>query len=598
MRIIIFVLFFFVSASSFSNLTDDFTRYFVESVEEIQKIRKKLDLTLKLQPLVNTSDALKKSYENYFGKIDLNVKEIKKYKDYSQYLDLLSNRLSYYVPQFDNLQCSLIPGAAFKIYIQQIKSIKGIERWLAELNNIGEGEIKNDLEKILESTLGIKKFFDDESRYLEQFLKVETINSKKDNYDIRLSIYSIVNEQKSQSKNILSIINKIDLKKFNLNQEYALSLENEFNKIKQAFSTSTMINSKISVDKIFQKISKINLSDDSDEFSMPKTVFDNLITIKRAYHLVTNPLNIKFFNEINDNIILSDEELFLNYPIYLGMVNSIDFEIDPLQLSIHHNKKKHKKIKKKSLIVNHVNLISENSTRQISNEVETKTDLSDEVDLQNVSNFQESDHEIAPICIAGDRSIIEETKAEAIKEIAIVQEDEFLEIASLDACKNWLKKIMVDTSEKSKSKFSIYYKAHNLYKDLEKSGDLILEQIQQGITELALRLQQVQLNENINDVQPPRFVIPKNYEDAFRYLIYTPLCYLKDNVRFSFVEKLILGLDGSVDKSREGSRIAIHLNGKTTGLHLHDSVNGVLDSGRITSLRQFFIEAGCILSDD
>jgi hypothetical protein len=518
--------------------------------------------------------------------------------------------MSFYIPQIKNIQCSLISGAAFRIYVQQIKSIKGIERWLVELDNIGKGEIKKDLEKIMESTLGIKKFFDDKNRYLEQFLKVEIINSKKDNYDIRLSIYSILNEQKRQCENIVSIINKIDLSKFNFSQEYALCLENEFKKIKQTFST--MVNSKIYVDKIFQKISKINLSVNSDEFSMPETVFDNLITIKLVYQIVSNPLKIKFFDEKNDNIILSDEEISLNCPIYWSMVNAVDFEINPLKLDIQYNKKQKKqnkkngtkkkktnrKTKKKSFVANDVNLISKNPTPQINGEAEIKTDLSDKSDLQNVSNFQESEHEIAKICIAGDKSIIEETKAEAIEDIAIAQEDEFLETASLDACKNWLKQIMVDTSEKNKSKFSIYYKAHNLYKDLEKYGELILDQIQQGTTELALRLQQVQLNENIHDVQMTKFIVPKNYEHAFRYLMYTPLCYLKDNLRFSFAERLLAGLCGTIDKSREGSRMAIHLNGQTIGLHLHDSINGVLDSGRITSLRQFFIEAGCVLSDE
>jgi hypothetical protein len=193
---------------------------------------------------------------------------------------------------------------------------------------------------------------------------------------------------------------------------------------------------------------------------------------------------------------------------------------------------------------------------------------------------------------------IETNVSNALVELSkdIEEEINIIDESAVETCKNWLKEIMHNSSTKDGEFFSIFYKAHDLYKQLETYEIILLDQIQQATSELALRLQNIQTNISQNSVSSIIFV-PKNYEEDFLYVMYTPVCYLNNNIRFGLVKRLIEGLSGIVDESRAGSRIALHLNGQTSSLHIHDSVNGLLDGGRITSLREFFIKAKIMIKD-
>ncbi len=78
----------------------------------------------------------------------------------------------------------------------------------------------------------------------------------------------------------------------------------------------------------------------------------------------------------------------------------------------------------------------------------------------------------------------------------------------------------------------------------------------------------------------------------------TPITYLHNNLRFGVITRLVKGLGGTIDPSRNESRISLTLNKITTSIHLHDANNGILEGGRISSLRKFLIEAGTTLQDD
>lgn len=90
---------------------------------------------------------------------------------------------------------------------------------------------------------------------------------------------------------------------------------------------------------------------------------------------------------------------------------------------------------------------------------------------------------------------------------------------------------------------------------------------------------------------------PKNYEADYLLLTHTPTTYLHNNLRFSLVKKLLKGLGRKVDDSHSGSRIAFELNKKKTPIHLHDAHNGLLDDGRITSLRKLITDAGVYIQE-
>ncbi len=175
------------------------------------------------------------------------------------------------------------------------------------------------------------------------------------------------------------------------------------------------------------------------------------------------------------------------------------------------------------------------------------------------------------------------------------EEESIDEGARFKQCHKWLASITHSASCQDGKAAGILHKAYQLAKDLEKHP-MLLEEIEQATSEVARRLQDtLKVNPTTQPLASVCYV-PKNYEDIFSYFFETPIKYLKD-IRFGLVRRLIEGLGGIIDIGRAGSRIHFTLNSQKTSIHLHDSLNGTLDGGRITSLRKFIVDAGFRLAE-
>ena len=102
-------------------------------------------------------------------------------------------------------------------------------------------------------------------------------------------------------------------------------------------------------------------------------------------------------------------------------------------------------------------------------------------------------------------------------------------------------------------------------------------------------------------IHPLSHKVPQRLEADFLYFMDTPpIRYLK-GLRFGLVSTLFENLDIKIDRSMAGSRIHFSYRDKqghyATSIHLHDNHNGVLDGGRISSLRKFLIDCGFIYSE-
>lgn len=109
---------------------------------------------------------------------------------------------------------------------------------------------------------------------------------------------------------------------------------------------------------------------------------------------------------------------------------------------------------------------------------------------------------------------------------------------------------------------------------------------------------------NMNKIREQNNLIIRNPHlvEQFSYYCYTPYRYLKDKITARKVKLFIENLGNSLkipysfDTSREGSRIHFELNGVPGSMHIH-SIDDHLDSGRLSSLRNFFSKVGLDIND-
>ncbi|MDP1723677.1 MAG: hypothetical protein Q8L85_03140 [Alphaproteobacteria bacterium] len=569
MKKIVFIFLILFSNSSFGDKLDDFIQHLNQSIDQINSMHSKLQNHLFFLTLKDNEKA-QNACIKYFGKFDVTEKEVGQLKDIFAFIEFIKSPLKNYIPQIINNELikrrpELFSGLLFKLYAQQIMPIKKIEYFLNNLK-VDAIELKEGMKSVIENLNFVQDYLDDYFKYILQFLQIECTNKKNCIYSATLNVNTILLNQKKNLNNIKSILGKMNLDLFKMPDFFKNRLINLFNGLKKDLIIAN--DQKIKINKSTRKISKIDILLDGD-ISFPNCIKDNYNNIRKAYSFVINPLLIKF--EEDGNVFeLTEGEIEENMPILLDMLQNISVDLIEKSLPLK-NKKKKKRSKKK--LKKTINANQENNNIIMTNEKA-------EIDT-NIIDGQTDDNIID--------SLVEESK-EIEEEINIIDE------SPVEKCKNWLKEIMLNSSVKDGEFFSIFYKAHDLYKQLETHEIILLDQIQQAISELALRMQNIQTN-SIQYNRLSTIFVPKNYEEDFLYVMYTPVCYLNNNVRFGFVKRLIEGLGGIVDESRSGSRISLHLNGQTSSLHVHDSVNGLLDGGRITSLREFFINAGVMMKD-
>jgi hypothetical protein len=63
------------------------------------------------------------------------------------------------------------------------------------------------------------------------------------------------------------------------------------------------------------------------------------------------------------------------------------------------------------------------------------------------------------------------------------------------------------------------------------------------------------------------------------------------------ITRLCKELKIDVDTAREGSRIHLQFRNHKTSFHVHDKIDGIIDSGVIISLREYIIDIGFRMKD-
>jgi hypothetical protein len=543
--------------------------YFNKNNQLFQMTEKKLDLYMKLAE----QKALPEKTQEYFGTSSLTDDYLKKLKNIRLCVSSLTDMSKFYLGEMSKMTVFMNPehvgSNAFLIYCHYINGIKNLEdkRKLLPVDAIG---LIKDIDNLQTSLESVKCFFSSRELYLFNFLSISQIDNKNtmNQYDVKLSISRILASQINHSRNILELSNKINPDKFLINGRYKNILKEELSKIK--FNITKAFSQKIQIGSDMHRLSRTNLAKNEKNFQIPWALFNNWEIIQRQYTLIFNTLNLEFSDKNGQIIILTPEERKKNYQIYLNMI-APNSEGQVLQ------KKKKNKNKQQNLSVQH-----EQSSEIEKESVTTITSSGPLEDYTKEDLFNPLDQSL----------ILEENNAKEANLPELPQETE------INECKKVLQGIMKSTENQEGDNYSIFQKALSLFKHLA-THEYLLPDIQEATSQLLMELAECKIGSSRHKqlTTSQIFITEKNKKD-YLFIMSTPVRYLKNALRFGVVRRFIEAIGGSIDVGRAGSRIGIKLNGKTTTLHLHDSKDGILDGGRIMSLRHFITNAGVVLESE
>jgi hypothetical protein len=554
-----------------------YLNYFEENKKLFETTRTKIDLYIKLTKQNSLSETTQKNVRSYLGTISPDASYLRKLEDISSFVLSLTNMSCFYGEQIGKmllvLSSEAIPGNAFRVYCHKVKALRNLKDKKNSLPFQEIGLVK-DIDQLYESLEKIKRFFSKNEHYLLNFLSIQRINKLPvDDYDVRLSLSAIVSSQIKDIQNILALSNKINPDKFFINERYKNRVKQELFYIKSGAQQS-LSQKKIKLGLDLQKLSQLNLAKESETFQIPSGLFQNWQRIEQAYNVIFNILNLEFVYE-GQTITLTPAEREKNHQIYLQMIQS-----DPSEKVIQHktkNKKKHNKQENLSF--------KQEQSSEIEKEFVKTTTSSDPLEENTKEALFNPLDNSQPLIMEHNN-----TKEGKLSELA--QETE------VDQCKRLLQEIMKSTANQEGENYFIWEKAHSLFKNLS-NHEYLLPEIQQTTSQLSIRVAEMKkdsvlpLKLTISQI----FLKEKDKED-YLFIMKTPIRYLKNALRFGVVRRFIEGIGGNIDVGRAGSRIGIKLNNLTTTIHLHDSTNGILDGGRIMSIRDFITKAGVILKTE
>lgn len=432
-----------------------------------------------------------------------------------------------------------------------------------------------------------KQFFTDEERYWSDFLNMQGPT------DIRLSSVQIEYRQARQMRNINNILHRINLDKFTFNHSAYRALVAKY--LHNVKIDKSVISSYRAMKRMNVHHSRVNLVT-SNGFSFPALSIHNQKVIDNIYWGLFNIVNFRFHNghvlspefyhlyPVEECVMLSDQQRDENYPILFSMLTAataltIDKPVHP-DTRVAAKRKKAAKSQRKKNQASHNRALAR--THKLGEE-KVKSQHDEE---------SEALHDTQPEVAAASSSPSSQGQILlSMSESETHSQEESLKDPLLE-CKAWLQDIMKRSFSQQGEHFSIFRKAHSLLKDLEKNNELVLLAVQEATCTLAERLNGLANREDIHEERRNYIPVPKNYEYDYLLFMDTPITYLHSNIRFGMVRRLVKGLGGKIDDGRNGSRINLVLNNAHTSIHLHDAHNGLLDAGRIFSLRKFFIEAG------
>ncbi|WP_010301542.1 hypothetical protein [Candidatus Odyssella thessalonicensis] len=496
--------------------------------------------------------------------------------------------------------------------------------------------------------------------FLTEFIDIRSAD------DIRLSHVRLINILNRGFKNVLNLLDKIDLNKLNLtNLPYKALLETHLNKLRGELNV--FFREKKLVEMV--KRSNINLVI-ANGFPFNFGYIQNYMNIHTAYNIIFSLLNHRFHNRHlllpeyydlyaeEECVMLSEVERTENLKTLQSMLaasNSASIEAENRSLKNRCNKQPVSSSKKLAQVKpshrnGHKPYTKQKSRSKQSNTNRRKAKQQLRIPLVSPEEREGTKHLFAtpgaateslinfPLPIvstsAPSSTLAAKTTASDIDQAATPSKETHstpkAETASLSPitaasdsmlpspfqnaaaaamiaepksdnliqeCTKWLQGLLQKTAQKPGNYVSIFNKARHLLIDLENNGEQVLLGIQEATHTLAQRLNDLRQADLVNKKKTYGILIPKNYEADYLLLMHTPITYLHNNLRFSLVKRLLKGLGGKIDDSHSGSRIAFELNKKKMSIHLHNAHNGILDGGRITSLRKLITDAGVYIQE-
>jgi hypothetical protein len=160
-----------------------------------------------------------------------------------------------------------------------------------------------------------------------------------------------------------------------------------------------------------------------------------------------------------------------------------------------------------------------------------------------------------------------------------------------------LNNIIEKTKNKGDKFLPIFIKGCNMLRQFKKSPDFYsseeaLNSLSDVIRNLTLQMNALLVEKN----EAKSIKVPSKLIALFDYFTDPLAC--PNDIRFGMIEPLLTGLGIEIDKSRNGSRMNFKYGHHVTSIHLHDKDNGVLDGGRISTLRTFLLDIGFTTYDD
>ena len=149
-----------------------------------------------------------------------------------------------------------------------------------------------------------------------------------------------------------------------------------------------------------------------------------------------------------------------------------------------------------------------------------------------------------------------------------------------------LRRIIKELNENKDKYFSVYNEAMSI-QTLLATNSFLVDQFLEPIDKLSTRLWAIQGSKKTDSFRK----VPSHATASFRYLMDTPICYLK-NVDMRLIEKMCNVLSITVDKACAGSRVKFSSGEYIIGTHVHDKNKGVVDPGFLVDFRNFLRELG------
>lgn len=503
-----------------------------------------------LRAKIKVSTLQPNNQESYYGR-KLEASEANKIKSL---LDKAYGSYSYYYNnvKLEEMDKSNEPEAYALIpYCHQIYLIKELQK-LRNSFSVGTPFLQ-DVEKALGAFLIYERILEESSNIIYQHLEVTESHISKDDgymrYNVRVNPLTIYFANKRKAIQIYKLATEIPIDKLKLSELNKLYLSERISHIKN--ECKKVIDKKLQLKEMqdIKATRQIDLSTYNDHFSMPNSWVNYYSCLADFYEIVTNPLSITL-----EDVSLSDSEIADNQRLldHRNVEASTISNLAPLKDVTPKNFEKEQKVERadNSLLASSSVSNKENTPKPSQNLKESSPKES------QLSELQEDKYEVP--------------------------------LSDTNRLTEWLNDIINKAREKNKTLIS--NKALKLQSTLQ-SNPHLLEQLQSATSELARSLSLGQLAAVELDKKATRKV-PEKFVEDYVYFMDTEIKYLKNNVRFSFVKRLLEGLGGSIDTSKEGSRIGIELMNHKIILHLHDSINGLLDGGRIVSLRMLLSKAG------